>query len=142
MGGGFEHPRTILAVRVLLYFGLIVVLGVLAMGVIGYLFVVAAFGGIALLAGSSPGALPMVAMTLVGLVVATTVGLGTTVVVRWADRRVVAADRRPDPVEALTERYVAAELDEVEFERRLEGVLARQKQRDWERQREREYERH
>jgi uncharacterized membrane protein len=33
-------------------------------------------------------------------------------------------DAGSDPVEALRERYARGEIDEVEFERRLEGLLA------------------
>lgn len=137
MGRRLEHPRAVLAVRVLLYLGLVAVLGTLAVGVVGYLVVVAAFGGIALLAGTGPGALGLLGLTVGGVGIAALVGVGAAVAVRWADRQVVAADRRPDPVEELAERYVAAELDEIEFERRLERALARQEERE----RTREYER-
>jgi hypothetical protein len=123
MGRRLEHPRTILAVRIVLYLGLVVVLGTLAVGLVGYLFVVAAVGGIALLADIGPGALPLAGLTVGGLGIATLVGVGAAIAVRWAERRIVAADRRPDPVEDLTERYVAAEMDEIEFERQLEAVL-------------------
>ena len=132
-----EHPRTTLAVRILLYVGLVVVLGTLAVGMVGYLFVVAAVGGIAILAGSGTSTLALVGFAVGGVGIAVVVGVGTAVAVRWADRRVVAADRRPDPVEELTERYVDAELDEIEFERRLERALARRRERE----RTREYER-
>lgn len=126
MSGGVRHPRTIFAYRLLLYLGLAVVLGTLAVGVAGYLLVVVAVGGLALLAGTGPGALTLVGVAAGGVGIAAVVGVGTAVAVRWAEHQVVAADRRPDPVEDLAERYVADELDEIEFERRLESVLAQE----------------
>lgn len=119
-----RHPRVIGAIRALLSVGLAIGLGILALSVVGFLFVLVGIGGVAVLAGVSVDALSLLGVAGVAIVLAGTVGVGLVYAFRWADQRIVEADKRPDPVDELAERYVAADLDEHELERRLGHVLA------------------
>ena len=119
-----EHPRAVLLVRAGLYLAAAATLGALVAATLGVLGVLAAFAGVAALvgAGAIPGAVPL---GLGGLAVALSLTAGMVVVVgvRRLDARVAAAAERPDPVDRLQDRYVNADIDEVEFERRLERLL-------------------
>lgn len=119
-----RHPRVIGVIRTLLSVGLAIGLGILALSVVGFLFVLVGVGGVAVLAGVSVDALSLLGVAGVAIVLAGTVGVGLVYTFRRADQRIVEADKRPDPVEELAERYVAADLDEHELERRLGYVLA------------------
>lgn len=124
MTRGVRHPRAVGAIRALLAIGLAVFLGVVGLSVVGMLFVFVTVGSLAAIAGVGVDALALAGVATVAIVLAGIVATGAVVAFRRAERRVIAADSRPDPVETLTERYVAADLDEREFERRLGHVLA------------------
>lgn len=125
----------------MLYLGLAVLLGTLALSMAGYLLVLVAVAGFSVLAGTGPTALSLAGLAAVGIVLFGVVGFGSVVSVRWIENRVEVADKRPDPVEELRERYLAAELDEFEFERQLERVMG-QRFEETRKHREREYERY
>lgn len=117
-----RHPRLLAAFRTALYLTVgTVTLGValLALATVGF---VVSVGALALLVGQAD---VLAVLVLSGLVVATTAGLvwGLVAAARYLDREVTAADREPDPVEQLKERYVEGDVDEAELERRLERAL-------------------
>ncbi len=116
-----DHPRATLAVRAALYLAAAAALLTLAAATVGFLGVLAAFAGVAALVDAGvPSVVP-----IGGLGVAFVLTLTAVVVVgvRRLDARVAAAAERPDPVERLQHRYVNADIDEAEFERRLERLL-------------------
>lgn len=117
-----EHPRAVLLVRAALYLLGAAVLAALAAAAVGFLGVLVALTGVAALvdAGGVSGVVPLGGL---GVLVFVTLGGLVALGVRRLDARVVAAAERPDPLERLKRRYVTAEVDEAEFERRLERLL-------------------
>lgn len=122
MDSSVRHPRTLALVRTTLYLATLLLVAAIALTALGYLGVVAAVGGIAVLFG---GADPVALVVLAGLgfAGAAVAGGGVLVAARRLDAVVTAADARPDPVEALKRAYVRSEVDEDEFERRVERLL-------------------
>lgn len=117
-----RHPRTLAAFRTVLYAAVAVaVVGLVGVGVavVGVGVVVAGLS--LLLTGDANvfGLALLVAGGLAPVALAAVVGVGA----RRLDRRVTAADRRPDPLAALQARYVDGEIDEVTLERRVERLL-------------------
>lgn len=116
-----DHPRATLAVRAALYLAAAAVLLTLAAATVGFLGVLAAFAGVAALVDAGvPSVVPIGGL---GVAFALTLAAVVVVGVRRLDARVAAAAERPDPVERLQHRYVNADIDEAEFERRLERLL-------------------
>jgi hypothetical protein len=118
-----RHPRTLAAFRTVLY----AVVAVAVVGLVGVGLAVVGVGVVVaglslLLTGDANvfGLALLVAGGLVPVALAAVVGVGA----HRLDRRVTAADRRPDPLAELQARYVAGELDEVTFEHRVERLLA------------------
>jgi membrane protein implicated in regulation of membrane protease activity len=118
-----RHPRTLAAFRAALYLFAALVGGLLALlgvGVLGALLVVAVVGV------ATTGDVNLLAIGGLGVVTLVLVAaslLAVSVGTRSVERRVRRADRRPDPVEELTEAYVADDVDEAGLERGLEGLL-------------------
>jgi hypothetical protein len=118
------HPRILALFRSVLYLATVVAalcLVGLGLSVLGATLVLA---GISLLLTGDVNALGLALVAGTGLV--TTVGLavGLALGARALDRRVTDATRRPDPLDDLTRQYVAGDIDEWTFERRVERVLA------------------
>lgn len=125
-----RHPRVVSLARVALYLAVAVVLGGVAAATAGYLAVVAVIAGVALAAGAG-GSLVVPALALAGLAVAGATAAGVVYAARRADR---ALTNRPGPVDRLKRRYVRDDLDEREFEHRVERALAherRERDRRW-----------
>ncbi len=123
MDSEVTHPRTLALFRAALYLAAFVAaLGLVAIG-LSVLGVTLVLAGLSLLLTGDANALGLALLAGTGLV--TTVGLAVVVAVsaRRLDRRVTEADRRPDPVEELTQQYVAGDIDERTFERRVERLL-------------------
>lgn len=123
MDSEVTHPRTLALFRAVLYLATFVAaLGLVGVGlsVLGATLVLA---GVSLFLTGDANALGLALLAGTGVV--TTVGLavGVAVGARRLDRRVTDADRRPDPVEVLTQQYVAGDIDERTFERRVERLL-------------------
>jgi hypothetical protein len=122
MDRDLRFPRAVLCVRAALYAAGTVALGVLALATLGFLSTVVAVGGLALVVADASPAV-VVGVAVVGVLLSTLAAGGIAVGVRRVDRRVRALARRPDPVERLRAAYVAGEIDEATFERRVERVL-------------------
>lgn len=119
-----KHPRTMAAVRVSLYL-VAAILGVGLAGVaLASLLFVFVFGSVALAVGGDVNVLTVAG--LVGLVIAVSITLlsGLFVAVRRVESAVREADREPNPIAVLRDRYVTDEIDERELERALDKVLA------------------
>lgn len=119
-----EHPHAVLAVRATLYLGAAAALLCLAAATVAFLGVVAAVAGVAALLDAGGGWLPgVVPVGGLGVVLCLAAATLVAVCVRRLDARVVAAAEPPDPLERVKRRYVDADIDEAELERRLERVL-------------------
>lgn len=117
-----RHPRAVAALRTALYVGMAVLLVLVVFGLLAFLGALAAVGGLLSLLGE--GSLLVVGVVGVfGVVLVTATVGGVVFGTRRLERRLVDADRRPDPLEAVKERYVGDDIDEVELEDRLEAVL-------------------
>jgi uncharacterized membrane protein len=118
-----KYPRVLAVVRAALYLvAAVVVVGIIGVAVAS-LVLVFGVGVVALLLNGDVNVLAMAG--LFGLVVLTLGVLvaGLVTGVRRIDDAVQEAARDPGPVERLKQRYVNAEFDEAELERRLADLL-------------------
>lgn len=124
MGETVRHPRALAAFRVVLYAAAAVLVVGFAGVTVAFLLAFLTVTGLAMLVN---GTVNVLAVVLVVGLVAVTFGLfagGLVTGARRVERLVREADRVPDPVEQLKQRYVDAEFGEAEFERRLAVLLA------------------
>lgn len=123
MDSEVTHPRTLALFRVVLYLAVfaaaLALLGI-GLSVLGATVVIA---GLSLLLTGDPNATGLALLAGTGLL--TTVGVAALLALgaRHLDRRVTAADRRPDPLDELSRQYVDGVIDERTFERRVERLL-------------------
>jgi hypothetical protein len=125
-----RRPRAVSLARAALYLAVAVVLGGIAAATAGYLAVVAVVAVVAAAAGTG-GSLVVAALALAGLAVAGATAVGVVYAACRADR---ALADRPGSIDRLKRRYVRDDLDEREFERRVERALAaerRERDRRW-----------
>ena len=119
-----EHPRAVLAVRATLYLAAAAALLCLAGATVAFLGLLVATAGVAALLGAGGGWLSgLVPVGGLGVAVCVAFSAFVAVGVRRLDACIVAATTPPDPIERLKRRYVNADIDEAEFERRLERLL-------------------
>jgi hypothetical protein len=117
------HPRLLALFRGVLYLATAVAalcLVGLGLSVLGATLVLA---GISLLLTGDVNALGLALLAGTGLVTTVSLAAGLALGARALDRRVTDATRRPDPLDDLTRQYVAGDIDEWTFERRVERVL-------------------
>lgn len=123
MGERVRYPRALAAVR----FGIYAAAGVLAVvfgGVtLATLVALLAMSGLALVLHGTVNVVAIAGVAGIALVVLGLLVGGLAVGARRVDRALREAARRPDPVERLKQRYVNADVDEAEFESRLERLL-------------------
>lgn len=117
-----RHPRAVAAFRVALWLVVATALFVVAVASMGVLGVLAIVVG-TLAAVGQGGLLGVGWLALAGVALVGATAVGSVVGARRLERRVVDADRRPDPVAVAKERYVRDDIDEVELEAQLERVL-------------------
>jgi uncharacterized membrane protein len=130
-------PVGVLVLRVVLSLAVAAVLGVVAVATASYLAAVAVVGGVAVVVGSG-GSLVVPVLAVVGLLGAAAAVLVVLGVARRADRALVAAATPPSPVERARHEYVHDEIDEREFEHRVERAFADERRGDarrWRRRR-------
>ena len=119
-----EHPRAVLAVRATLYLAAAAALLCLAGATVAFLGLLVTAAGVAALLDAGGGWLSgLVSVGGLGVTLCVAFSALVAVGVRRLDARIVAAATPPDPVERLKRRYVDADVDEAEFERRLERLL-------------------
>ena len=123
MNGGVRHPRALALFRLVLYATAIAVLVAVTMPLVGYLGFLVAVGGVAVLLNVDANLLALAAVGGVSVALVGTLGGIVVTAARRFDRRVTELDRKPDPLESLKQRYVDADIDEHELERRLERLL-------------------
>lgn len=130
MDGGVRHPRALALFRLVLYATAIAVLVAVALPLVGYLGFLVAVGGVAVLLNVDANLLALAAVGGVSAALVGTLGGIVVTAARRFDRRVTDLDRKPDPLESLKQRYVDADIDEHELERRLERLLDDTRRRD------------
>lgn len=119
-----SHPRALAVARIALHL-LAAVAGATLFGVtVSFLGFVALVGPVSTLpVGGANPLVPFVVGTT-GLLAIGTAAAALVVATRRADRRLVRTARGPDPVDEAKARYVAGEVDEAGLDRRVERVLA------------------
>jgi hypothetical protein len=123
MDSEVTHPRTLALFRAVLYLAVFAAaLALLGVG-LSVLVATVVIAGVSLLLTGDPNATSLALLAGAGLL--TTVGLAALLAfgARHLDRRVTAADRRPDPLDVLSQQYVDGVIDERTFERRVERLL-------------------
>lgn len=127
MDGDVRHPVAVRLFRAALYLCAAAVVATLAATTVGYLGMLAVLSSAVAVLTGDPHLAASALFGAGGVLVFGSLGLATLAAARRVDRRVTAADARPDPVERLERRYVRDDVDEREFERELERTLARRR---------------
>jgi hypothetical protein len=118
-----RHPRTIALFRAVLGAGTAVaVVGVVGLG-LSILGATVVLTGVSLVFTGDANAFGFALLAGTGVLTTAGLALGIVVTARRIDRRVTAWDLGPDPLRELRQAYVAGEIDEVTFERRIGRLL-------------------
>lgn len=124
MDSRVRHPRVLIVARIVLYVSVAIAIAALLGVAVSFLGFLTVLGTLSALAFGDGPALAVVALGGIGSLLIGGVGFVVVTGARRLDRFLLRTAHIPDPLEALTTRYVDGEFDEDEFERRVERVLA------------------